>query len=662
VREKATATKKLPISATATTTKENQKQQQEKRKTKPKRNKKKKKRTKKIIKKIMTNTELQNTIIEVSKKNKLTKFSERVKKIKAEEIKTKVAFLGEFSSGKSTLINALMKKRLLPTFTEPTTATITEIQKSIENKVIVIEEENGEDTQREINLSELAEEVTKTQTNKKIQIFRKDIDFIDENIQIIDTPGVSSINDTHTDVTYGYLPFIDIAFILVNVESGGANNSLITFLKNYPKEILSKIYFVLTWTDTKSPESLKKIKNNFKNQVAEIIPEPKIFEVSGKDALESAIENDNEKYEKSGINQIINVIKVDIPKLKSEIAEKRITEILQTETKELKKLLEYKLKSISWDTDKFSDKIKNLKNETAEIKIDIKNFNQHFDKIKEKITEKIDEIIEKYSEIIGLKNAKNENSEIVINNMMQEINSEIEFNLKKIKNFKFHSLNNSVTELIRSSVEISSSNAVNTIGNLTTKTLAITGTAFGLLLKATPYLLQAYSTYNTLKNTDDITPPAGNDNTNIDKIKDTSKNNDANKTSKFQIISDVIKDNPKEATGLFSGLSDTIKNNQEEINSFFKDIKVFFIKKKNIKDALKNLSIIINKEIIILFEKLEFSLNELIETQYLQPLHEKEDLLTNLRSEKKEYFSNIENAEKQIKKDISDINMIINKQ
>ena len=576
----------------------------------------------------MTNSKLQNKIIEIAKKNKLTKFSERIKEIKEDKIKIKVAFLGEFSSGKSTLINALLQKKLLPMFIEPTTATITEIQKADENKVIVIENEDGEETKREISLSELAQEVTKTQTNKKIQIFRNDINFIDKNTQIIDTPGVASINETHTDITYGYLPSVDIAFILLNVNYGGANDSLINFLKKYPEEILSKIYFVLNWADTKNPEALKNIKENFINQISKIIPKPKIFIVSSKEALDGALEKDNEKYEKSGINEIKNIIKVDIPKFKSEIIKNRINEVLRNETQELKKLLEFKLKSISWDTDKLDSKIKTLKTEVSETENNINIFKNNFNQIKIDTLDKINKTIEDNIKFIGTKIAKEESFDDIVAGMTEEIEKHLEFGIKKIKGLEIENLGKNISQIISGSID-SSTMQIKEIANLISDVFTFILTAWiipGAFNIAEAAASVATTSAKSVGKTANI----------IEKVANASK-----KAKFFK------------ALGIFGKIISEI-NPLEKVRKF---VLPTIVNPK----IRKILSKQINEKLEIVFERLEFSMNELIEIQYLKPLQEKENLLSNSREERKQQIINIEKSSKLIKNDISDINLIINK-
>ena len=86
----------------------------------------------------MNSTQLKNNILDLTKKYELRNLEERILSIKEENTEINVAFLGEFSSGKTTLINALLGTEFLPMFETPTTAVITEIYKGEENSYSVL--------------------------------------------------------------------------------------------------------------------------------------------------------------------------------------------------------------------------------------------------------------------------------------------------------------------------------------------------------------------------------------------------------------------------------------------------------------------------------------------------------------------------------------------
>lgn len=207
----------------------------------------------------MNITKAKEQLLSISERHELLDVKKRISDIKSEDIQVNVAFLGEFKSGKTTIVNALLGKKILPMFATPTTAVITEISKGTEDKFYVIKKDTDEnELKQEISIGQLADAVTNVDINKKVLVQLKDIAFLDEKLLIIDTPGVSSIEKSHDDVTFGYLPMVDVAFFVMNINIGSPTKSLLDFLKQYPKETLSKFYFILNHTDTKKSRRCRK--------------------------------------------------------------------------------------------------------------------------------------------------------------------------------------------------------------------------------------------------------------------------------------------------------------------------------------------------------------------------------------------------------------------
>lgn len=314
----------------------------------------------------MTNKELKEKLIGLAGEHGLTTIVNKIKDYKKANYETKVAFLGEFSSGKTTLVNSLIKKRFLPMFDKPTTAIVTEIRKGSETKFEVISYEEDE-LVREIEPAELAQEVQKTRVNSKIRISLADNDLIDEQTVLIDTPGVASINQTHSEVTYGYIPNVDVALVIINCNMGSVSKSLLQFINQYPKHIKARIKFVLTHIDTKSDLEIENIKKEFYSALAEVIAEPEIYLVSSKQALVANQTNDSELFEKSGVKAIEQLIKKDIPAYKLEIQLEREKEFLLSIAQELILCLEEIYSSLSLDTDELVEKEKHLLNEKSKL-------------------------------------------------------------------------------------------------------------------------------------------------------------------------------------------------------------------------------------------------------------------------------------------------------
>jgi len=69
---------------------------------------------------------MQKKLIEFSKKYELDSISNKLSNLN-NSLDLKIGFLGEFSSGKSTLINALLNQKVLPSMDKPTSKSVIEI-------------------------------------------------------------------------------------------------------------------------------------------------------------------------------------------------------------------------------------------------------------------------------------------------------------------------------------------------------------------------------------------------------------------------------------------------------------------------------------------------------------------------------------------------------
>jgi GTP-binding protein EngB required for normal cell division len=145
--------------------------------------------------------------------------------------KFKIMVVGEFSSGKSTFLNALIKDNILPVAVRPTTATINLIKYSEEKKILLhywgntdeVENELDEGIIKEIGYDQLAEfstSLTKEYDSNSTQIKYIEIfsptDYCRNGVEILDTPGLSSTNKNHDKVTLSYLPNGHTAIMLLN--------------------------------------------------------------------------------------------------------------------------------------------------------------------------------------------------------------------------------------------------------------------------------------------------------------------------------------------------------------------------------------------------------------------------------------------------------------
>lgn len=297
--------------------------------------------------------------LRISQNHNFQKMYNKISQLNLENINISIAFLGEFNSGKTTLVNSLMRTNILPAFEEPTTAVITKIISGKHNKFYKIPIDDISN-KIEIDPYELGDEITNTAENYHIVIELDDNEFINKNIEIIDTPGVSSIEKMHDDITYGYLPKVDVGFLCIDIEHGGISKSLLDFLSYFPKKLLNKLYFVITKKDLKNEKTINKVLNNTEEELSKIINNPKILSTAAIKA-ENSTGDQIKPSKESGIEKIENIIFQEVLPKKKQFQKIHLKEKLSSYIKDLIRLLEDSKQSLTWTDNRLNKKIKENK-------------------------------------------------------------------------------------------------------------------------------------------------------------------------------------------------------------------------------------------------------------------------------------------------------------
>lgn len=159
--------------------------------------------------------------------------------------------VGEFSAGKTTLINTLTDSKQLETASKPTTATIYEIHFGEESCYAEIYDENGNnkriDDISSLKNNELSDAlvVNVFDTSKRVP----------PGIILVDTPGLSSSDPRHKQTLIDFLPKADAILLVVDV-----NQSVTKSLTDFIQTMLlakRKVFLILTQCDTKSPSEVE---------------------------------------------------------------------------------------------------------------------------------------------------------------------------------------------------------------------------------------------------------------------------------------------------------------------------------------------------------------------------------------------------------------------
>lgn len=156
--------------------------------------------------------------------------------------------VGEFSSGKTTLINALTDSKKLETATKPTTATIYEVHFGCESCHATILQENNDF----IEIEDIADLRNESLSDAKVVTVFDTSSKVPSTTVLVDTPGLSSPDPKHKQTLVSFLPKADGIMLVTDINQQ-ITKSLTDFIETMK---LSKrpIYLILTKSDTK-PES-----------------------------------------------------------------------------------------------------------------------------------------------------------------------------------------------------------------------------------------------------------------------------------------------------------------------------------------------------------------------------------------------------------------------
>ncbi len=160
-----------------------------------------------------------------------------------------VVTVGEMKRGKSSLMNALLEEMLFPVNTSVATNVVTIVRFGKKEKVEAIIEEMKDGVLapvvKTITRAEIPDYVSEQGNpsnfrNVKVLNIEVPNPVLQEGIVFVDTPGVGSLNISHAETTYGFLPNADLLLFACD-SSAGLTETEINFLKRgyrYCKNIL----------------------------------------------------------------------------------------------------------------------------------------------------------------------------------------------------------------------------------------------------------------------------------------------------------------------------------------------------------------------------------------------------------------------------------------
>ncbi|MFG6425889.1 MAG: dynamin family protein [Muribaculaceae bacterium] len=214
----------------------------------------------------------------------------------------RITIVGEFSSGKSTLIDALIGKDILPHSSSETTATLTYIHSvdQGDSKENTAEIHYSDGKTKTVDLENLKEYVTAF--SKSVDVFSS-IEYVDvfvhtsnldKNIVIIDTPGLNGTNH-YEDLTLKEISNADASIYVFS--PGGIKATEQTFMKEELLQHQNSFFFVMNRIDDLKSSENETVENKIlelKNEISKRFFDGKkeIDKIYGVSALKALVAKD----------------------------------------------------------------------------------------------------------------------------------------------------------------------------------------------------------------------------------------------------------------------------------------------------------------------------------------------------------------------------------
>ena len=227
--------------------------------------------------------------------------------VRLAEDRFNLAVVGQFKRGKSTLMNAIIGRDLLPTGVLPLTSAITALCYGPRERVLL--QRQGWAREQEIQLGDLADYVTERGNpgnEKGLSEARVELPlrFLRRGLYFIDTPGVGSGQHENTATTRAFLPQADAVIFVTSVEAPLSEAEEL-FLRDI-REHARKLFVVVNKVDVLAGDEQDEVLAYIGSRLSSVLATDgiPIFPVSARQALDAKLRRDAPALQDSGLAEL----------------------------------------------------------------------------------------------------------------------------------------------------------------------------------------------------------------------------------------------------------------------------------------------------------------------------------------------------------------------
>lgn len=215
-----------------------------------------------------------------------------------------LAVVGQFKRGKSTLMNAVLGRELLPTGLLPLTSAITTLCYGSTERVVLRRKEWA--LEQEIPLEELASWITEhgNPGNEKELVEARvelPLPFLRRGLYFIDTPGIGSARHENTATTYEFLPQMAAVIFVTSVDAP-LSEAEERFLLDIRKHV-RKLFVVVNKTDMLDEAEREEVLGYIQTRIEQLLGTGALhlFPLSARDGLVARRNHDLAGSQQSGL-------------------------------------------------------------------------------------------------------------------------------------------------------------------------------------------------------------------------------------------------------------------------------------------------------------------------------------------------------------------------
>ena len=186
----------------------------------------------------------------------------------------RIAVFGRFKAGKSTFLNNLVGRDLVPTGVVPVTSVVTEVGYGSHERAIVRFLDGHDEEVAADRIRSYIAEAENPENAKQVAMVRVDLPSLRRyaGIRFVDTPGLDSVFAHNTEASLNWLPNVDLALVAIGVDPPLSQQDIALIRRLY--DFTPRVTVLLTKLDVLSPEDQDEVRDFVRSHLRRNFDDP----------------------------------------------------------------------------------------------------------------------------------------------------------------------------------------------------------------------------------------------------------------------------------------------------------------------------------------------------------------------------------------------------